>query len=71
MVPAIPRVPVLCVSFSPRPVVLPVLLHRTPGYDATKYACREPWHDIHAKVEGPAAMDICLNCESACRACLV
>jgi hypothetical protein len=33
------------------------------AFDATKYCCRQPWHDIHAKVEGPAAMDICLNCE--------
>ncbi|WIA08753.1 hypothetical protein OEZ85_008176 [Tetradesmus obliquus] len=31
------------------------------AFDATKYCCRQPWHDIHAKVEGPAAMDICLN----------
>jgi hypothetical protein len=39
------------------------------AFDATKYCCRQPWHDIHAKVEGPAAMDICLNCELAQAQC--
>jgi phosphatidylserine/phosphatidylglycerophosphate/cardiolipin synthase-like enzyme len=27
----------------------------------TRAGLRQPWHDIHAKVEGPVAMDICLN----------
>eukprot|EP00775_Hariotina_reticulata_P006308 gene6308-6543_t len=31
------------------------------GCDATKASVRQPWHDIHARVEGPVAMDICLN----------
>jgi hypothetical protein len=37
------------------------LLHSAAGYDATKACVRQPWHDIHARVEGPVAMDICLN----------
>ena len=32
----------------------------TPGA-AAAWGPRQPWHDIHAKVEGPAAMDICRN----------
>ena len=32
----------------------------TPGATMTT-GPREPWHDIHAKVEGPAAKDICQN----------
>ena len=32
----------------------------TPRAEAA-WGPRQPWHDIHAKVEGPAAMDICLN----------
>lgn len=31
------------------------------GLNAARAAPRQPWHDIHAKVEGPAAMDVCLN----------
>eukprot|EP00775_Hariotina_reticulata_P010522 gene10522-10682_t len=31
------------------------------GYDPSKSCPREPWHDIHAKVEGPAAMDVAIN----------
>jgi len=31
------------------------------GLNNTRACIRQPWHDIHAKVEGPVAMDICLN----------
>jgi phospholipase D1/2 len=31
------------------------------GFVGTRAGVRQPWHDIHARVEGPVAMDICLN----------
>eukprot|EP00878_Enallax_costatus_P026488 GHUV01028427.1.p1 GENE.GHUV01028427.1~~GHUV01028427.1.p1 ORF type:complete len:586 (+),score=168.14 GHUV01028427.1:193-1950(+) len=31
------------------------------GFDAGRSCLREPWHDIHARVEGQVAIDICLN----------
>lgn len=31
------------------------------GFNGTRAGVRQPWHDIHARVEGPVAMDICLN----------
>lgn len=34
------------------------------GFDAGRSCLREPWHDIHARVEGQVAIDICLNCKS-------
>lgn len=31
------------------------------AFDPTKPGPRQPWHDIHAKVEGPVAMDVAIN----------
>eukprot|EP00878_Enallax_costatus_P010831 GHUV01011310.1.p1 GENE.GHUV01011310.1~~GHUV01011310.1.p1 ORF type:complete len:894 (+),score=260.77 GHUV01011310.1:345-3026(+) len=31
------------------------------GFDPSKPGPRQPWHDIHAKVEGPVAMDVAIN----------
>lgn len=31
------------------------------GYSTDFPAPREPWHDIHARVEGPVAWDVALN----------
>ncbi|CAI9096665.1 OLC1v1032863C2 [Oldenlandia corymbosa var. corymbosa] len=34
-----------------------------PGSSITKGGPREPWHDIHCKIEGPAAWDVLYNFE--------
>lgn len=34
-----------------------------PGADITKGGPREPWHDIHARLEGPIAWDVLFNFE--------
>ncbi|KAG0612224.1 hypothetical protein M758_6G011300 [Ceratodon purpureus] len=35
----------------------------SPGASTTKGGPREPWHDIHARVEGPVAWDVLWNFE--------
>lgn len=43
------------------PLFLHSLAYVPAGFNASRAALRQPWHDIHALVEGPAALDICLN----------
>lgn len=51
-----------CMHMHPsRPLTLPPPPRACSGLNAARAAPRQPWHDIHAKVEGPAAMDVCLN----------
>ncbi|KAE9584563.1 hypothetical protein Lal_00021766 [Lupinus albus] len=38
-----------------------------PGADITKGGPREPWHDIHSRLEGPIAWDVLFNFEQRWR----
>jgi len=38
-----------------------------PGATITKSGPREPWHDIHSRVEGPIAWDVLFNFEQRWR----
>lgn len=38
-----------------------MLVFAVSGWDASKPGPREPWHDIHSRIDGPVALDVLLN----------